>query len=252
MSADQQFSQESFETFERYLRQQMSREEVAEFEQKLAGDPDLQQELSAVKVAIEAVEVGGMKERVHEVGKHFHDQTKPKKGKLISMKRFVMLAALFTGALAVWWWLTPTSTNDALFAEFVTIEPGAPVPMSAVGEDYTYRYFDAMVDFKEELYRDALNKWTPLLESTDDSDSVLYFIGAAYFSLGEFNRSKEFHQKVTALTAGRYNYKAEWFTVLASLKVNDLETIAEIANGVEDDSPYSERIREINKRIHAE
>lgn len=252
MSADQQFSQESFETIERYLRQQMTREEVAQFEQKLAGDPDLQQELTAVKVAIEAVEVGGMKERVHEVGKHFHDQTEPKKGLLISMKRLVILAALITGAVAVWWWLTPTSTNDALFAEFVTVEPGAPVPMSAVGEEYAYRYFDGMVDFKEELYRDALNKWTPLLESADDGDSLLYFIGAAYFSLGEFDRSKEFHQQVTALPAGRYNYKAEWFAVLASLKINDLETIAEIADAVDDDSPYSDRIREINKRIHAE
>jgi len=171
MNPENDISQERFEAAEAFLSGKMKGARRAEFAERLKTDPDVRTDVDFVRNAILAAEEQGLREDMDSAHRFFHSNTR-------SNFSWFPIAAVFIvliGAAA--WWFFPAeverSTEEALFAQYASPDPGLPVPMSASAAD-TYSFYDAMVDYKMEDYTLAARKWRGLSDSSSYNDTLTY------------------------------------------------------------------------------
>src|SRR6056297_1951036 len=148
-------SQDLYERIESYLSGEMADSEKSAFEREMAQDTALREEVAIQRELIQAVELGALEETLLEIEKEMQS---PGEGQQRESHRYwFAMAASFLALIALSvWMLTKPNTNQKLFAEYVEYDPGLPVPMSATSD---YQFYDAMVDYKNEKYTTAIEKW---------------------------------------------------------------------------------------------
>ena len=229
------------EKIDRYLMGAMAPSERADFEALLAASPEMQREVETRKTLINAVEAGAMREKLDEIHNRLqpaaHTSTKHANWWAVAAGIIILLAAGI-------WALNRNSPEENLFAQYATLDPGLPVPMSASS---AYAFHDAMVDYKAEKYDLAISKWKEQLKEYPESDILNYYIGAAYFNQENYREALLWYAEAEKKQEGKYRYKAQWYSVLSLLKLNDRETI--LATQPLEGSPYADRILEIQQAL---
>ncbi len=143
-----ELTQEVFERIERYCLGKMSSAEKGAFEAELISNPELKSEVEIFKQSVLAVKMNAFKNALQNIPESSEAVTK------IKSYRWLYAAASVVVLLSAgWYFFLRTSENDRLFAQYVTVDPGLPVPMSA-SDDFAFH--DAMVDYKNELYEKAI------------------------------------------------------------------------------------------------
>ncbi len=226
-----------FNQIESYLRDELTADERSAFEREMAANTDLQREVRVQRDLQHAIELNGVESTIADVDRAYHS---PKIKSLTWVKIAAGLAILISVGI---WAMTRASHTDKLFAEHVTEEPGLPVPMSS---EASFEFYDAMVDFKMGKYDLAIEKWSLLESSGRFNDTLDYFIGVSHFELGEYPSAVERFELVNA-DSEKFGAKAQWYSVLAYLKLQELDKIREVK--VIPDSPYAERIAEIRNAL---
>ena len=242
MNVNRDITQEEFERIEQYLLGNMSDSEKEVFETELRANKRLRDATADLLEVINAVEVGEFKNDLEEI----HQKTIGVKPKSNSFLSWLAIAAGIALLMGVGMWLFDSApSHEKLFAEYVTKDPGLPVPMTASTDNYLFH--DAMVDYKAGKYEAAIEKWDKLKGDFERPKVLSYYLGSAYFNLGNYTDAVSLFAEAQTQPVDEYNYKAQWYTILSLLKTNDLEAILETA--VLEGSPYGKRIQEIKHTL---
>jgi tetratricopeptide (TPR) repeat protein len=209
--------EQHFDETERFLRRQMSPEEAATFERRMLTDDRLRQQVDEWRMMILGIQESALHERLDE----FHD-TLPVQMETRSKSKSWLAAAttiVVIGAAALWYFM-PGNKSERLFLEYFRPDPGL---MSAMGASENYIFDRAMIDYKTGKYNEAIKSWLSLQQSNPASDTLNYFIGAAYLALKDTKTAQTYLQKVTGATGSIFANEANWYMGLALLKENQPE-----------------------------
>ncbi|MFZ6050485.1 hypothetical protein [Halocola ammonii] len=241
MSEHYEPSQEQFEKIERYLSAELSEVERLAFESALKADPDLKSELDRQRELREVVEIGGMKSKLDE----FHQKVASEHSKKSSGIRWWAIAAAFIGLIVASYFIFFNQTkSEKLFADYHTIDPGLPTPMSATDN---YDFYDAMVDYKNEKYELSIEKWKPLLKENPDNDTLNFYIGSAHFANEKYQKALPYFSTVRELDQSAFSDKAEWYVALSFLHLEELEKLDSLSTAAT--GKFADKIREINSQL---
>lgn len=230
----------TFEAIEAYVLERMDAAERVAFEQRMAGDHALREEVELERENIRAVELGGVTRLLK--GIVAEDGAKANRANWTSyMKYAAVIAVLITGA--IWWSLRP-SLNERLFAEYFAADPGLPVTMSATADP---AFADAMVSFKEGKYAEARAKWSPLLQAEPMNDTLRYYIASAHLAEGDAHAAVPMLEALAAEGASVFQAKARWFLFLSYVRTGAIAKARAIP--LETDTSYGERVRMIKAQL---
>ena len=232
---------EDFERIERFLLGKMETNERNIFENELETSPEFRAEMESQRDLIRAIEIGGLKESLEEI----HNKTILKDESRPSRNNWFAIAAGLAAIISVAIWaVNYQSTNEELFAQYTTTDPGLPVPMSASAN---YTFHDAMVDYKAEKYDKAIEKWTALLGDNEKNNPLNYYIGAAHFNQENYAEALPWFEKTLNDPSSSFHAKAQWYEVLSWLKMDDTQKV--LATVSLPDSPYKDRIESIQQEL---
>ncbi|NEN24458.1 hypothetical protein G3O08_13180 [Cryomorpha ignava] len=239
MNSIHNISPEDFGRIENYLQGKMMVLEKQEFEAELKNNQELQEEVAIQKELQLSIEAGGLKESLNDIHNTVILETKSSKNNWFAIAAGI--AALI--AISVWA-LNFQSNNDALFAQYSTVDPGLPVPMSASAD---YSFHDAMVDYKAEKYDKSIEKWTVLSAENPKNLTITYYLGASFFNQEKYIEALPYFEKVMLENSSKFQAKAQWYAVLSWLKTENTEAIKKVSPVSE--SPFAEKINSIQQKL---
>lgn len=218
MSIKNNIPEQTFETIERYLLKQMTTEESANFEASLETDTTLQQQVSEVKNLIRGIEKVSLEEKMEEFHSEIETNTLINK-KTSSFYRYA-IAAVFVGAIGLFFFFNQQSTNEKLFAKHFTPDPGLPTTMSTSDN---YAFYEAMVFYKAQDYNTAIKKWELIKTKKPVNDTLNYFLGVANLAYGNGEIAIDYLNIAIANGKSVFSTDAKTYKALALLKVDDTE-----------------------------
>lgn len=238
--------QETFETVEAYIIGDMTQEETAEFESRLALDAQLRSELEIMRESILAVELGAFESSISDIAENY-DRNNPSIGKKPRTGwKFISLAAAIAALISLFFIFDiATPSNEKLYAEYFKEDPGLPV---AMGANSSYDFSDAMVDYKAEKYELAIAKWTTLLADDPQNDTLNYFIANSLMNSDQIEKAIPMFQQVAKNSESRFKDKAQWYLALAFVHQNDREALSKLDSDQNDQ--FGERIEALKTAYH--
>jgi len=236
-----------FEEIEAYLLGRSS--EPAQFEERMASDLDLREEVEVQRENMLAVELGGFSRTIAEISKR-NASADPVVGPAPVVRRASTLWVLRIAAgvallLGVaWWFLARPDAFDQVLAEYYVADPGLPVPMSATNDA---AFHDAMVDYKMGAYPKAIAKWNVLLVNDPQNDTLRYYLANAQMADVNVVEAIQLYQGLSADTKSVFHDKAEWRLFLAYVHMHDAEQVQnfKVASG----SPYAAEVSAIQELL---
>ena len=232
-------NQENFERVERYINDEMSAEEKAQFENDLKSNAELSKAYEEQCEMQMAVELGALNDSLDEIHNEVVGEQKNSKNNW-----WAIAAGIAIIIAAGVYLFQQGSPQDQLFATYSTTDPGLPVPMSSVDH---YIFYDAMVDYKAEKYDVAINKWKGLVRAEPTNDTLNYYVGSAHYNLENYGEAVGYFEKVNPDSDSPLRYKSQWYRVLAWIKLDQKDKI--LAEKALEGSPYAERINEVQKAL---
>lgn len=233
-----------FEAIEAYLLRSMTAEERSRFEQELASDASLRAELELQRENTLAIELGGMQRMLKEVGaEHANDRDEVGRSWTGYLKYAAAVALLLTVGL---WWFNKPNTNERVFAEHFTADPGLPVAMSATDDPV---FQDAMVAYKLGDYAEARAKWSPLLQVDPTNDTLRYYIASAALAMDDATAAIPLFESLGNDHTSAFHDKSQWFLFLTYVKLDDVPKAKAVQ--LDDDPTYGERVRKIKAELEA-
>jgi TolA-binding protein len=232
-------SPELFDRIERFLLNKMDTAERADFIREMEKDLSLKREVKIQKDCMRAVQAGAMSKHLRL---NDHEWITPVRN---LRPMWYAAAAVIVVLFVIGWLFTSKPDSDTLFAKYAVNDPGLPVVMGSTDQ---VAFYDAMTDYKNEQYDTARAKWERMLPSSTMQDTLHYYIGSCYFNSENYTAAiSSFSFFDEDQLQSPFYEKAEWYTVLASLKTGDDRTINRIAANTH--STYKGMITEIAKAI---
>ena len=230
-----------FEAIEAYVLGGMSAAERDAIEKEMANDAALRVEVELQRENTLAVELGGMERMLKSVSAEHKGRASSRN---TGWSRYLKYAAVITIVLSgAFWVLTRSSTNERLFAEHFTADPGLPVAMSAT-DDLAFQ--DAMVAYKLSDYEEAIGKWSLLLQAKPTNDTLRYYIASARLAGGDARSAIQLFEGLAAEPASAFQGHSQWYLFLSYIRVGDVAKAKVMAV---DDPIYGERASAIQAEL---
>ncbi len=213
-------SQQEFERIERYLTGMMKPEEQAAFENALKTDTSLKQQVEEVSLLIRAVEERSLRNKLDE----FHEEITAKGSNVKSIRpwiKYVVAASVvFLIGLGIWLLSGQKNRNEKLFAQYFKPDPGLITPMSTTSN---YEFYRGMVDYKQGKYREAIERWNPLLEREPENDTLNFYLGVSFLAKDETGKAIAYLSKTVHYPNSIFISEAWYYLGLAHLKAGNSE-----------------------------
>ena len=230
MNKDSKISQELLETVERYLNNTMDATEKLQFEKSLEENNTLRQQVEDIKILLSGIETASLREKMEEFHHQMAQETKEipvrniTKNNRTNSRLFYAVAASAVILLGIFWMLNPKDSNEMLFNEYFSVDPGLPTTMGSTDE---FSFYDGMVNYKRKEYDEALEKWRQLLPQKNNNDTLNYFIGVTYLAKGNTEEAIPFLEKVTTQKESMFLEDSYFYLGLSNLKNDNLEDAKE-------------------------
>jgi tetratricopeptide (TPR) repeat protein len=211
-----------FEEIESYLRGEMDTGAAADFKQRMAADPVLHEQVTTVELMIDGVEEASFRNMTNSFKtNNTNVQQQPKvmqSGTVFTMRRLSVAAIVLVmaGAMA-WYYLRPGSTGN-LYAKYYQPDEGWVTNM---GTEEDYVFSRAMVDYKTGHFAEAAKAWQKTIDAGSQSDTLLYFTGAAYMANNDIEKALPLLMNITGQPASIFYKDACWYAGLAYMKKAD-------------------------------
>lgn len=222
MKKQHNISQEEFEQIETYLNQQLNGDALASFENRLQNEDGFRAKVEDIQSIITGIEIQALKYQLNE----FHDTmdlmsqtseiTNENKNRLLNWK-YLAIAATLVIALSCFWFFSSNS-NERLYANYFTPDPGLPTTMSS---NSNYEFYNTMVTYKRGNYSKAIEEWQSQLLKHPESDTLNYFIGVAKMANKNEVDAITYLKKVSELQANTFKNDAYFYLGLAYIKMNE-------------------------------
>lgn len=215
MSKDLHIAPFEYELIEAKLDGTLTAEQMQVFRDLESQDPDWSLKVEEVKTLRQDLESYLLKTELDKI----HKETFPGKNpKTVSLPRWIGVAAASIALILVGWLGYETlfdSPTEKLFEAYYETDPGLITAMSGTA---SYEFDRGMVDFKEGKYREALQRWEPLLNEKPNGDTLLYFVAMANLELGKYVQSQELLQELLEEDPSEFAEDGRWYLALIYLK----------------------------------
>jgi tetratricopeptide (TPR) repeat protein len=212
VSTENDIQDENFRQAERYLRSEMSPQEKEAFRRRIETDQQLKEQVDEYRLLLFGIQEAVLQEKMKEFHKELPITMEPKRK---TLKMWLAAASVLISISVAAWLFFNRNTSDNLFAAYFTPDPGL---ISSMGNSENYLFDRAMVDYKTGEYEQAISVWKGLLRSNTNSDTLNYFVGAAYLAMGQANMAEPYLAKVAAVTESAFADDASWYTGLALIR----------------------------------
>ena len=208
------------ERIEAYLMRTLTDIDRQHFEQEMARDPELQEEVAEMRILLLGIETSALKKKLITLTEE-GEQSKivsfdARQSNRRSLGWWAKAASvLLLMGLGTWFLLQNRTDSPDLYAQFYYADPGLQTPMSAVDQ---YAFYDAMVDYKAEKYTQAIEKWNALMNDAPDNDTLQYYLASAHLNQGDQDAALMHFQPVIDQPNSVFNQKAKWYWSLIQLK----------------------------------
>jgi tetratricopeptide (TPR) repeat protein len=210
-------TEEEFLNIERYLRKEMSDLERMQFLLRLNASKSLREKTEASRLMFIGIAEAALEDKLQNF--HIDQATKPR-AKVFTMKYWAAAAAVLVLLVSITWLLTRPSENEKIYSEYFQADPGLITSMGAT-EDYIFNH--AMVDYKAGNYSKAIASWEDLRKQSPASDTLNYFLGAAWLANDNAGESIAFFEKVVSQNESAFKEDAVWYLALAHISMNSKE-----------------------------
>ncbi|MCB0400189.1 MAG: tetratricopeptide repeat protein [Winogradskyella sp.] len=216
-------TQEEFENIEAYLNHSLSKDDLLIFENRLQKEEGFASKVDDIKTILSGIETQALKEQLDK----FHDEMPSTvkdtdvfepKVKYLQWRKIAVAAALIIAAGS--FWFLNRNSNEQLYAEFYSPDPGLPTTMSSTDN---YEFYEAMVAYKQGHYEDALNTWTNQLKTKVGNDTLIYFVGSALLADKKESEAISYLKEVTNNDDSVFKNDAFYYLGLAYLKEGNIE-----------------------------
>lgn len=220
-------SQELLETIERYLKNTMNVKERDAFEKKLKDNFTLQQQVKDIETMLFGVRKAVFKNKAN----YFHDELTGKDSEIAADTKvfrlnfkYMSIAASIVILFGSFWFFNRTNSNEAIFNKYYIEDRGLETNM---GKSDNYAFDDAMVDYKQKKYTTAINKWSALLKSKPENDTLNYFLGVAHLANKNENEAVNYLKSAVKTTESEFVNEAYFYLGLAYLKMKNTDLAIE-------------------------
>ena len=216
-------SQDEFEKIEAYLNQKLSKEDLVIFKNRLTKEKGFKTKVNDIKTVLIGLETQALKEELdlfHKDIDHGKTESDTTESKVHSFnwKRLLVAAVLIIAAGS--FWFLKDNSNERLYADYFTPDPGLPTTMS---NNDNYEFYEAMVNYKQGDYKTAISKWEVLQKTKPNNDTLNYFIGVANMANKNETNAISFLENVTKNSEFTLVNDAYYYLGLAYLKVNKVD-----------------------------
>ena len=204
--------------FEKYLLNEMTPEEKANFENKLQNDTDFKEQFQVYKetslfLALKfSKETTDFKQNLEKIGANHFGKPALKKSKVISLQsKWFAVAAMLVVFMGVWYF---NSSGNPTFSDYNDYNEAHFVERS----DTNQNLVNAQTFFNAKDYKKASENFAKI-EDLTNPELQLYFA----LSLIETNNFTKASVLLTNISQGNSVYKEEaiWYLALSSLKQKD-------------------------------
>ncbi len=211
MNERMHISPEDWELIEQYLQQQLPPGAAAAFETRLQADAALAAQVQEVRVLLLGVQEAALKEQLqgyHKGWSEVQPVVKKQAGVRQLWRWSAAAAAVLLLAMGVWWWTGRPSATEKLYRAYYKPDPGL---LTAMGPATAYAFEHGMVAYKNEEYRQAIDQWQPLLQTTLSSDTVRYFLGMARQAMHQYDSAAALLQPLAESSNRAFHKEASWY-----------------------------------------
>ncbi|WP_178987700.1 tetratricopeptide repeat protein [Winogradskyella schleiferi] len=219
----QHITQEELEYIEKYLNGNLDPLDLKQFEQRLQTEAEFKSKVEDIKTVLTGIETQALKEQLDIFHEDIDNVSNPPekedtKVHTLNWKRLLVAAALIITAGS--FWFLGGNSNERLYANYFTPDPGLPTTM---GSSDNYDFYEAMVNYKQGDYKTAIAKWETLQKAKPNNDTLNYFIGVAYLA----NKNEEIAIPLLEGVAQNSEFAlindAHYYLGLAYLKADNVE-----------------------------
>ncbi|GAB4157614.1 MAG: hypothetical protein Tsb0033_09660 [Winogradskyella sp.] len=220
-------TQEEFESIEAYLNHSLSKDDLLIFEKRLQNEEGFAAKVDDIKTILSGIETQALKEQLDKFHAEMPSTVKDTdvfepKVKYLQWRKIAVAAALIIAAGS--FWFLNRNSNEQLYAEFYSPDPGLPTTMSSTDN---YEFYKAMVSYKQGDYKNALSTWTNQLKTKVANDTLNYFVGSALLADKKESESISYLKEVTNNDDSVFKNDAFYYLGLAYLKNDNLEKAKE-------------------------
>ncbi len=201
---------------ERYLKDELTEGELINFQNRIETEAGFKEKIKEVNLLIMGIEEAGVREKIEELhSENFDEKKKPKTLKL-KTRRILSIAAslLILFGLASFLYFQKMQGNK-LYNQYFQPDPGLATVMGSSGN---YEFERAMVYYKDKKYKEAVTAWEKQLINKPDNDTLLFFLGHSYQSLGRQNQAQFYLSHIIHDKNSSFVNEANWYYGLSLLK----------------------------------
>ncbi|MEO6682795.1 MAG: tetratricopeptide repeat protein [Ginsengibacter sp.] len=240
MNTNKTILPEEFQEIEQYILNKMSREQLQSFTQRLNSDGELRNKVHYMKLLLTGIQEDQLARDLNK----FHDnmQSPPKnispKENGVNLK-FLLIAAsvIFLVTISIFLFLNNPQQEEKLYSEFYKPDSGL---ISSMSSSEHYSFDRAMIDYKTEDYKAAIQIWDTLYTIKPGNDTLQYFLGSAYLALNQYENAITYFEKVISQENSYFVEDANWYLGLALLKINKKDQAISFIE--KSDHPQKEKI----------
>lgn len=223
------------ERIDRFLRGEMDKAEAQAFERALSENPELQQKMKIQQELVSYIDLMGDQEVLANIRKVEGIYRSRKEGAIKKMPwlRPALIAAsvailLFAG----WWFLTPSSEPDVLYANFYQ-----PYELSFSSRDggNAETLLAASTAYNAEDYAQAITAFQSLPPELQTS-KVKLAIGISQMELSSFEEAQSLFDQIISVEDPLFMDQALWYKALSLLKQDELEQAKGVFQQLKDDT----------------
>lgn len=179
---------------ERYLKDKLTEGELINFQNRIETEAGFKEKIKEVNLLIMGIEEAGVREKIEKLhNENFDSEKKSKTVKLIT-GRFMGIAASLLILIGIASFLYfQKMQNSKLYNQYFQPDPGLATVMGSSGN---YEFERAMVYYKDKKYKEAVTAWEKQLINKPDNDTLLFFLGHSYQSLGRQNQAQYYLKRI--------------------------------------------------------
>lgn len=213
-------SEAEFEKIEQYILGKMDIEAQKAFEIELSNNQQLQDEVEEVRLQIQAIEEASFKDELDQIHASMSadgTQVVPMSSAPVKRKaNWWAIAAAFIGIVGLGiWFVNRAPSHEQLYAQYFKPDPGLVTPM---GNTDNYEFYRAMVDYKQEKYEAAFDRWNKIYPNKPNNDSLNYFMGMSLMALEKSDEAIPYLEKVSETDQSVFQNEMSFYLGLAELK----------------------------------
>ncbi len=213
-------SPEELEWIGRYCNHQLRGEELALFEARLVSDKNWKKSVEELRFLALGIQEANLQDAMQDFHATVPDAALRLVRLSIGVKWMAAASVILVIMIAVAVSLLGRDHYDRLYVSYFETDPGLPIPMSE-GRQKDYNFYDGMIYYKEQQYKIAIEKWKEQGTRYGFTDTINYYIGAAYLNAGAYNKANAYLGKVQAVTGSSFYGRAVWSLALIQLKKKD-------------------------------